>query len=212
MRLRSLLAAGLIVITPAFAGDKVFTPDTNHTVLGFKASTMLFDVPGRFGHYKAEIQGDPDTLSPVRVRLEIDAKSINTSNKMRDDHLRGEDFFNVGSYPKIVFTSNKAWRQGDKIVVQGTLEMHGKARDLQISFQEAKGLNGADMPTWSYKATLPLKRSDFGIGAESVAAKISLKDDIELDLLMVGFFNDPEPPQPVKAKTHSKAKAKAKSE
>ena len=90
--------------------------------------------------------------------------------------------------------------------------MHGKARDLQISFQEAKGLNGADMPTWSYKATLPLKRSDFGIGAESVAAKISLKDDIELDLLMVGFFNDPEPPQPVKAKTHSKAKAKAKSE
>ena len=209
MRLRALLAVGLITIAPAFAGDKVFTADTNHTVLGFKASTMLFDVPGRFRRYKAEIQVDPDTLSPVRVRLEINAKSIITSNKMRDDHLRGEDFFNVGSYPKIIFTSNKAWRQGDKIVVQGTLEMHGKARDLQISFQEAKGLNGADMPTWSYKATLPLKRSDFGIGAESVAAKIGLKDDNELDLLMVGFFNDPGPPQPVKAKTHSKAKAKS---
>lgn len=71
--------------------------------------------------------------------------------------------------------------------------MHGRKKDLQIAFQEAKGLNGADVPTWSYKATLPINRKDFWIGTDSVAAKISLKDEVQLDLLLVGFFNDPEP-------------------
>lgn len=208
MRFRSLLAASLLAIAPAFAGDKVFTADTNHTVLGFKASTLLFDVPGRFNRYKVAIQGDPDTPSTVEIRLEIDAKSINTSNKMRDDHLRTGEFFDVASFPKIVFTSTKAWRQGDKIVVQGTLDMHGRKKDLQITFQEAKGLNGADMPTWSYKATLPLNRKDFWIGTDSVAAKISLKEEVQLELLLVGFFNDPEP-EPI-TKTVSKTKAGTK--
>ncbi len=210
MRFRSLLAAGLLVFAPIFAGDKVFTADTNHTVLGFKASTLLFDVPGRFNRYKVAIQGDPDTPSTVEIRLEIDAKSINTSNKMRDEHLRTGEFFDVAAFPKIVFTSTKAWRQGDQIVVQGTLEMHGKKKDLQIAFQEAKGLNGADMPTWSYKAALPINRKDFWIGTDSVAAKISLKDDVQLDLLLVGFFNDPEP-EPVKkatAKTRTAARTR----
>lgn len=82
--------------------------------------------------------------------------------------------------------------------------MHGRKKDLQIEFKEATGLNGADMPTWSYKATLPLNRKDFWIGTDSVAAKISLKDEVQLDLLLVGFFDDPEP-EPVK-----KAPAKAR--
>lgn len=207
MRFRSLLAAGLLVFAPVMAGDKIFTTDTNHTVLGFKASTLLFDVPGRFNRYKVAIQGDPATPSTVEIRVEIDVKSINTSNKMRDEHLRTGEFFDVAAFPKIVFTSTKAWRQGDKIEVQGALEMHGRKKDLQIEFQEATGLNGAGMPTWSYKATLPLNRKDFWIGTDSVGAKISLKDEVQLDLLLVGFFNDPEP-EPVK-KVPAKARAAA---
>jgi hypothetical protein len=52
-------------------------------------------------------------------------------------------------------------------------------------------MNGADVRTWSYRATLPLDRLEFGVGAESVAAKISLKKQVELDLLLVGFFEEP---------------------
>lgn len=208
MRFRSMLAAGLLALVPAIAGDKVFTPDTNHTILGFKAGTLLFDVPGAFTKYKVAIKGDPETPSTVEVRLEIETKSLNTANKTRDDHLRSDDFFDAATFPKILFTSPKAWRQGDKIVVQGTLDMHGKKKELQIAFQEAKGLNGAGMSTWAYKASLPINRQEFGIGAESVAAKISLKDDVELNLLLVGFFDDPKP-EPMK-KAQAKAATKGK--
>lgn len=195
MLLRSLLPA-LLLALPLLAQSRVFRVDENHTVLAFKASTLLFDVPGRFTRYKADIQGDPATLEGAKVRLDIDAKSINTANGTRDEHLRTADFFDVAKYPKITFVSSAVKREGDKLLVQGTLLMHGVTRELDLTFVAAEGMNGAGTRTWSYRATLPLDRLDFGVGAESVAAKISLKRQVELELLLVGFFE--EPPAPAK--------------
>lgn len=195
MLLRLFLPA-LLLASPLIAQGKVFRVDDNHTVLGFKASTLLFDVPGRFTRFKAEIQGDPATLEGAQVRLDIEAKSINTANTGRDEHLRTPDFFDVAKYPRITFVSQSVRREGDRVLVKGTLTMHGVSRDLELPFVAAEGLNGAGARTWSYRAALPLDRLDFGVGAESVAAKISLKRQVDLDLLLVGFFE--EAPAPAK--------------
>jgi polyisoprenoid-binding protein YceI len=125
------------------------------------------------------------------VSLDIDAKSINTANGTRDEHLRTADFFDVVKYPRITFVSSAVKRDGDKVLVHGTLQMHGISRELDLAFVAAEGMNGAGTRTWSYRATLPLDRLDFGLGAESVAAKISLKRQVELELLLVGFFEEP---------------------
>jgi polyisoprenoid-binding protein YceI len=190
-----VIAAALVLHAFAFgadsAGTKVFKVDTTHTVLGFKASTLLFDVPGRFDKYKAEIQGDPAAPGDAKVRLELEAASVDTANKTRDNHLRSEDFFNVAKFPKITFTSTQVRKAGDQVVVHGTLELHGHTMELDLPFQAASGMNGAGKATWSYRATVPLDRLAFGLGAESVAAKISLKQQVELDLLLVGFFEEP---------------------
>ena len=187
MRFRFLLPA-LLLVAPLLAQSRVFRVDDNHTVIGFKASTLLFDVPGRFTRFKADIQGDPATLEGARVRIDIDARSINTANGKRDEHLRSDDFFDAAKYPKITFTSKEVRRDGDRVIVRGSLAMHGVTRDLELPFMAAEGMNGADVRTWSYRATLPLDRLDYGVGADSVAAKISLKRQVELDLLLVGFF------------------------
>lgn len=50
MFLRFLVPA-LPLAFPLTAQSQVFRVDDNHTVLGFKASTLLFDVPGRFTRY-----------------------------------------------------------------------------------------------------------------------------------------------------------------
>lgn len=190
MRPSAFFLSALVLGAPLVAGPKVFTPDTNHSFFGFKAATLLFEVPGRFEKYKVNIQGDPADLATVKIRIELETKSVNTANKMRDDHLRSEDFFDAPKYPKIVFVSEKAWREGDKVVVKGTLGMNGVTKPLQIPFTESTGLNGAGVPTWAYRATLPIDRKDFNIGAESVAAKISLKNEVVLNLMLVGFFKD----------------------
>ena len=115
MRRLQPLALALLCFLPAFGGTKMFTPDTTHSVIGFKAATLLFKVEGRFDRYQKE---------------------------------------------------------------------------LTLAFEPAFGKNGAGVDTWSYEASLWLKRSDFGIGADSIAAKLSLKDPVELNLMLVGFFHD----------------------
>jgi len=165
-------------------------------------------VPGRFTRYKADIQGDPATLEGAKVRIELETKSINTSNSTRDDHLRTADFFDAAKYPKITFTSQDVRKEGDRLKVHGTLTMHGVSKELDLFFVAAEGMNGAGTRTWSYRAILPLDRLDFGVGADSVAAKISLKKQVELDLLLVGFFEEPAPPVKQGAAKGKKATAK----
>lgn len=184
----ALVVAVVALAGNAAAAEKTFSNDGNHTFIGFRASTTLFDVDGWFDKYNLLIQGDPQTLSPVKVKLEIDARSINTRNKKRDDHLRAPDFFDAKKFPKITFTSEKAIREGDKVVVDGTLEMHGVKKPLKIAFKQVVAKNGAGYEQYVYKAEVPLNRKDFGIGVDSVAAKISLDDTVLLKLLVAGFF------------------------
>jgi polyisoprenoid-binding protein YceI len=164
--------------------------DPNHSIFGFTASTILFDVQGRFDKYKVDISGDPDTLADAKVQIELDAKSISTGIKGRDDHLRSGDFFDVGKYPKIVFTSTSVKKEGNKLAVDGTLDMHGVKKPLKLSFDTVTAKNGAGIMENVYKTEIPLNRKDFGIGADSVAAKISLSDEVKVKLLLAGFFND----------------------
>jgi len=101
-------------------------------------------------------------------------------------------------------------------MVAGTLDMHGVKKPMTLSFTPAFGKNGGGEDTWSYETTLKINRKDFGIGASSVAAKISLKDEVDLDLLLVGAFKAKEgaaepDPAPAPKKVHRMKPATAKS-
>jgi polyisoprenoid-binding protein YceI len=209
---RTLLALAVLwLITPAsllFAADKTLTPDTIHSRIGFSAKT-LFKVEGNFGEYVTEISGDPDTLENAKVRVEIDVASINTENKSRDMHLKKPDFFDAAKYPKIVFTSSKVWKQAGQVMVQGSLDMHGVKKDVTIAFEPTFGKNGAGNDTWSYEGSLKINRNDWGIGSDSVAANIGLKDAVELNLQLVGFFHEKEAAKPAPAKAPTKKHKKA---
>jgi polyisoprenoid-binding protein YceI len=186
---RALASALLIAALPAFAAEKTFAPDTYHTHLGFRAKTVLFGVDGAFKSYKADIKGDPDTYNPASITFEIDVASISTGIEARDNHLKSADFFDAAKYPKITFTSNKAWKEGDKVMVAGTLTMHGVSKAMTLTFDPAFGKNGAGADTWSYESAFKISRKDFGVGTADIGAKISLKDDVDLDIMLVGFFH-----------------------
>lgn len=189
-KLRATLAATLVLTLSAvaFAAVQKFEPDTNHTRILFVASTLLFDVDGSFGRYTFDIEGDPENLNGVKINVEIDAASINTQNDQRDNHLKGPDFFNVAQFPKITFTSTRAVRENGKIVVDGVLKMHGKQKNIRIPFSKVTAANGAGNMETVFKGEITLNRNDFGIGADSVAAKISLENDVKVKLVIAGFF------------------------
>ena len=191
MKITSLLTAlavvGFLSLLPASTWAKKLELDGNHSYLAFTASTVIFDVEGRFSRYKVDASGDADTGADGQIRVEIDTKSIDTSNKTRDKHLQSDDFFAAAKYPKIIFTSKKITKEGNKLIVVGTLDLHGVQRELTIPFTISSGINGAGVKEYAYKAEIPINRKDFGIGTDSIAAKIGLKDQVTLRLLIAGF-------------------------
>lgn len=167
-----------------------FTPlklDTVHSKVSFTAATVLFDVDGEFGKFDVSIEGNSAKPETVRVEASIDVASLDTQNEKRDNHLKSADFFDAAKHPKIRFASTSVKAKGGQLIVKGNLTMHGKTKLVSIPFKVAKGKNGAGVDTTSYKAKLTIDRNDYGIGTDSIAAKISLEDEVEIKLLVVTF-------------------------
>jgi polyisoprenoid-binding protein YceI len=183
----SLSLAFLLLSSTAFAAFSALKLDTVHSKVGFTAATVLFDVDGEFSQFDVEIDGDPSKPDTVKVRATIDVASINTQNVKRDNHLRSADFFDAEKHPKITFASTSVKGKGSQLNVRGNLSMHGKTKSVTIPFKVAKGKNGAGVDTTTYKGKLTIDRNDFGIGTDSVAAKISLEDEVDIRLLIVTF-------------------------
>jgi len=189
MKNRSKFVLGCLfatcLATVAAAEFKPLKLDAVHSRVGFTASTLLFDVGGRFGKYEITIDGDQAKPTEAKLSVNIDAASIDTDNQKRDEHLTSPDFLDVKKYPKITFVSESISESAAGLTVNGTLDLHGKKKKLSIPFKVARGKNGAGVDTVAYKGKLTIDRKDFGIGADSVAAKISLEDQVNLDLLFV---------------------------
>jgi len=187
---RNVLGAALgilLVSSTAFAAFSALKLDRTHSKVSFTAATLIFDVDGGFGDFSVDIDGDPSKPETVKVEASIDVASIDTQNGKRDDHLKSPDFFDAAKYPKIRFTSIGVKAKGSQLTVKGNLTMHGKTKLVSIPFKVAKGKNGAGVDVTTYKGKLTLDRNEFGIGTDSVAAKISLEDEVEIELLIVTF-------------------------
>jgi polyisoprenoid-binding protein YceI len=177
----------LLVTSTAFAAFSALKLDTVHSKVSFTAATVLFDVDGEFGKFSVSIDGDANKPKTVKVEANIDVASLNTNNVKRDNHLKSPDFFDAAKYPMIRFASTGVKMKGSQLVVTGNLTMHGVSKLVSIPFKVAKGKNGAGVDTTTYKGKLTIDRNDYGIGTDSIAAKISLEDEVEIKLLVVTF-------------------------
>jgi polyisoprenoid-binding protein YceI len=87
----------------------------------------LLTVRGHFEVYDGRV----DLSADPAIELTIDAASVQTGNRKRDEHLRSADFFDVASQPRVQFTSDSAVLQGETLRVHG----HLLARDRSIPLQ-----------------------------------------------------------------------------
>jgi len=185
---RSALLALLGIV---FVNTTVFAAplklDTTHSKVAFTAETLLFDVDGQFDEYTVDIEGDKSKPATAKIKVTVTVASIDTQNQKRDDHLKSPDFFDAAKHPTITFASTSVRPKGNQLIVKGNLTMHGKTKPVTIPFKVAKGKNGAGVDTTTYKGKVTIDRNDFGIGTDSIAAKISLEDEVDLKLLVVTF-------------------------
>lgn len=97
----------------------------------------LITVKGHFERY----EGTLDLQSEPAVELTIEADSLQTGNRKRDQHLRSADFFDVEHHPQIRFVSDTAALEGIALKVHGRLHAAGRSipLDLDATLQPVHG-------------------------------------------------------------------------
>lgn len=107
--------------------------DPSHSEVGFKVKhLMITNVKGVFRKYDITVDTDAEDFAQVKVQVTLDAKSIDTLDEKRDNHLRSADFFNVEKYPDIKFVSTSYERSGDKFLLKGDLTINGITNPVEL--------------------------------------------------------------------------------
>ncbi|MEU7060908.1 YceI family protein [Streptomyces sp. NPDC046197] len=193
----ALLPARQLELPPR--GTWLFDPP--HTAIRFIAKHVgMAHVHGRFTRFEGGIRIASD-MSASQVSVRIDASSITTGNKTRDNHLRSADFLDVERYPYIDFTSTRfVYRGGSKWTLHGTLTMHGTSRSVGLDTTYLGTVNGGyeQELRCAALAKTELHREDFTLNWRSMLARgISVVGPtVQLELDVQAMYRTPETPTP----------------
>jgi polyisoprenoid-binding protein YceI len=168
--------------------------DPDHTVAVFSIRHMMIaNVHGHFNKIKGTIHFDPDDVIHSSVEVSIDASSICTGIKKRDDHLRSPDFLNVEKYPEILFRSTKVEStDGKRCKVNGALTIHGVTQTVTLEVEYCGPIKSPFGATsLGFSAKTIINREDFGIkwnmamegGGVMVGRDVEITIDAEADLV-----------------------------
>ncbi len=182
----SLVVTLGFITTSAWAAD-TYQIDPLHSTLGFSIRhMMLSNVTGQFDKYEGQIIYDPNDLANSKVKVTIQAESIDTRNDKRDGHLRSGDFFDTAKFPTITFVSKKI-TSGEMV---GDLTMKGVTKEVSIPVTisgpvKTMGTNTAIGISGSFT----LNRQDYGInynktldqGGLAVGNEVAVDINVEAD-------------------------------
>ncbi len=160
--------------------------DKDHAHIGFQVSHLGFSlVVGRFNKFDGKVSFEAGGNS--NVEFTIQAASIDTNNKRRDNHLRNEDFFDVETFSEITFKSTKVTydESGDPAAITGDLNMHGVTQSVVFTIKAigAGAFRGTSKA--GYQAKTTITRTDFdmsgfaGVIGNTVDVVVNLEIDKE---------------------------------
>jgi polyisoprenoid-binding protein YceI len=110
--------------------------DAAHSTIGFAVKhAVVATTRGQFTSYKGGATIDAANPELSSAWLEIAADSVTTGNEMRDNHLKGKDFFGAEDNPTITFRSTSAKLDGDELVLSGDLTIAGTTHPLDITWE-----------------------------------------------------------------------------
>lgn len=162
-----------------------------HTSIGFTARYIgLARIHGRFNSFAGAVRiTDPVERSAMHVV--IDAASIDTGVRMRDDHLRSADFLDVAAFPTLEFYSERfVHKGGTRWAVTGALTLHGVTRTVVLDTEYLGLGNGMEGEVRAAcRATTELHRDDFTVSWQTMLARgiavVGSSIRVELDVQLV---------------------------
>ncbi len=170
--------------------------DPAHSDIEFKVRHMMIaHVKGKFKTFDASIYTAGNDFLTADIDLWIDAASISTGDLQRDEHLKGEDFFDVRNHKQITFTANTIGKMlpEDNHELWGDLTMKGITKNIKLNIQFGGIANDSyGNEKAGFTVTGMIKRSDWGLvwNAATETGGVMVSDEIyitcEIELINKG--------------------------
>lgn len=139
---------------------KAGTLDPGSSEIAFEAESRMAAARGIFRQWSFQGKIDGEKSSG---ELRISVCSLDTSNGMRDNHLRGPDFLDCARFPEAVFRIKSVQGVG-AASVNGTLTIKGISKSTVCHTNEQNGL---------IRGQCIIDRRDFGVSYQSALNPIS---------------------------------------
>ncbi len=180
------LAVAMMASMSAQAAEN-YSIDPFHTYPNFEINHLGFStMHGRFDKTEGSLSIDWANNSGS-VDITIDAGSVSTGMKKRDDHLMSPDFLNAAEFPEITYKSTKVTINKDKSAkVEGNLTIMGVSKPVVL---QVASINCGDHPmkkgtyVCGFDAEGKFKRSDFGVTYALPAIGDEMKLHIEVEAI-----------------------------
>src|SRR6187402_2022943 len=163
MKKINTLIALLMIGGAAFAQTN-WSVDKAHSNVQFTVThNVISEVSGIFKDYSAVIttKGE-DFANGGEVEFVVKTTSIDTENERRDEHLRGDDFFNAAQYPDITFKGNLV-KEGAKYLLKGNFTLRDVTKPVSFDAAYLGSIDTGRGIVAGWKVSGKINRLDYGL-------------------------------------------------
>lgn len=135
-----------------------WTLDASRSEVRLKSRSMwgLVPVTGVFGAVTGN--GKVSAAGEVSGTISVAARSVDTKNKKRDEHLRSADFFDVANHPDITFIADSIRPDNEGAAVTGSITVRGRTRPASFPVKVSATDSEATLD-----GEVQVNRADFGL-------------------------------------------------
>jgi polyisoprenoid-binding protein YceI len=179
MKLAVLCLFVSAVLPPlAQAQGPVFTITPVESTVQFSVKASVA-IEGKFDKWDATLTFPSTDATAGVLDIKIQADSVNTGSGMKNDKLKGKDFFDAKHDPLITFHSTKIVQTGPTTFdVQGTFTIRGVSKPETLSLV----VSGKGTGTGDIKGTMAFDRKEFGMNSGIPFIKIADRVEVTVDL------------------------------
>ena len=154
------------------------TPVESSITFGVEASVAI---KGTFGKWDASLTFTSPDVSTGVLDIKIQADSVDTGSGMKNNKLKGKDFFDVKQNPMITFHSNKIVQTGpDTFEVDGDFTIRGVSKAEKLTLK----VEGAGTGAGIINGTMAFDRKQYGMNSGIPFIKIA--DRVEVTVKLKG--------------------------
>jgi polyisoprenoid-binding protein YceI len=174
----ALIFLASVVRAQSPAGVPVFkiTPVDSKIKFDVEASVAI---EGTFEKWDATLTFTSTDVTTGVLNIEIQAGSVDTGSGMKNNKLKGKDFFDVKANPLITFKSTKIEQTGsDTFAVDGDFTIRGVTRREKLLLQ----VSGKGTGSGTIAGTMAFDRKEYGMNSGIPFIKIANRVEVNVNL------------------------------